>query len=197
MRQEIWVLQRHLASTLHGPVQAALFASLMKFGQSKTIKPEQVAELVSNLQNAMSQLANDPGFDSRDFNVVWQELCDFWQGVCEVQADFDDDLIARLAASAHALRCVLEVVREALNNAVKHGAASKAKVTLKAERNLLMIEVRNDGKPIAEKRVDGFGSELIREVTHKCELVSIDADADSAGFVTALRASVVLAPANI
>jgi len=193
MRQEIWVLQRHLASTLHGPVQAALFSAVFKINQSEQIKPEQVDELVSNLQAAMEQLGNSPGLDEREFKVVWNELCDFWRGVCEVECGFESRVVAKIADNHQALSCAAEVMREAVNNAVRHAEASKVSVGLAIDGNLLLVSVKNNGAPLPEQRTEGFGSELIKDVTHSSELVALEPN--EGNWVTELRASVVLSQA--
>ena len=192
MRQEIWVLQRHLAATLHGPVQAALFSSLIKFGQSEQLKEAQVAELIDNLQSSMAQLDAEPGLDRRAFIEVWSEIVDFWDGACELESNIDESLINEIATSAQALSCATEVIRESINNAVRHGEASKVFVELKVDSSLLRIKVRNNGKPMNVNRIEGLGSELIREVTHSSELVALQND--ESGWVTELRATVVLSP---
>ena len=43
LRQELWLNRRRTASVLHGPVQAALFASAMKLSQTAEPTPELVA----------------------------------------------------------------------------------------------------------------------------------------------------------
>jgi hypothetical protein len=190
LRQEVWVLQRHLASTLHGPVQAVLFASLYRFGQSEKLQDDQVAELVENLEAAIEQLQHPPGLDSRSFDLVFDEICDFWRGGCEVQSSFDGLAMSELSANPKALSCVLEVIREGINNAVRHAEAKKISVNLTVEGEIVWLVILNDGKPLNPIRTQGLGSKLVSDVTHSWQLLNCEGAVD--GFVTELRASIVL-----
>ena len=190
LRQEVWVLQRHLAATLHGPIQSVLFASLYRFGNSEKLEDEQIAELVENLEAAIRQLQNPTGIDGRVFAEVWQEIRDFWAGVCNVEGHFEEATIAHLSQYSKALSCLLEVIREGINNAVRHAGATDMSVEIEIQEDLVWLQILNNGKPLPDIRNNGLGSHLIDEVTHSWQLLNCEGAID--GFVTELRASVVL-----
>jgi glucose-6-phosphate-specific signal transduction histidine kinase len=111
-----------------------------------------------------------------------------------VTPNFNAELMSAFSRDSHALSCALEVIREAINNAVRHAEAKRVEVSVETAGNLLQLRIRNDGNPLNDAREPGFGSQLIKDVTHTCELLRLPQSAG--GFVTELRATVVLAPAS-
>ena len=69
-------------------------------------------------------------------------------------------------------RCVFEVLREAVTNAVKHGDASLVRFEVNASELGVQLEIWNNGTPIADLS-EAAGTKLLKQLSawHKLENV--------------------------
>jgi signal transduction histidine kinase len=106
--------------------------------------------------------------ENENFDIVLAQITDVWDGVCEIRFEISDEMRIELRASSSVAVCVLEVIREATSNAIKHGGATEILVSVKptSRDSLLLVEILNNGKlPDAESEA-GYGSQLLSEVTY-------------------------------
>ena len=166
LRQEVWLNNRRMASVLHGPVQAALYAAGMKLSQAKVIEPALVSEVESDIANALERLDSVNELQQHDFADVINEIVSLWRGSCEISVFTTDECSFALRRDLNAAACVVEVVQESISNAIKHGKASNASVMISmVGRSLVEVRVRNDGKPLAIGET-GLGSQILDEICH-------------------------------
>jgi signal transduction histidine kinase len=185
LRQEIWLNNRKMASVLHGPVQTALYAASMKLSSAKKITPQLVAEAESDISSALDRLDLSTS-EQEDFAEVITQIVSLWRGSCEISVFIDASVSTALYADKNAGACVVEVVQEAISNAIKHGRASNASVMISlTQQGTAEVRVRNDGKPLDVQAL-GFGSQLLDEICHRWRIVN-----DGRGVV--LTAEIALA----
>ncbi|MEY4742540.1 MAG: hypothetical protein RL672_1290 [Actinomycetota bacterium] len=166
LRQEVWLNNRRMASVLHGPVQAALYAAGMKLSQAKEIGPELVSEVEGDIAHALERLDSVNDLQQRDFAEVINEIVSLWRGSCEISVFTTEECSLALRRDMNAAACVVEVVQESISNAIKHGKASNASVMISLlGRSLVEVRVRNDGKPLAIGAT-GLGSQILDEICH-------------------------------
>jgi signal transduction histidine kinase len=78
-----------------------------------------------------------------------------------------------LNANADAAECMPEVLREAVNNSVKHGGARNVSVEIDPKsRGLLSLVVINDGAPLEPQKIKGYGSNVLDELTHEWSIAN-------------------------
>ena len=165
LRQEIWLNNRKMASVLHGPVQTALYAASMKLSSAESITPELVAEAENDISAALERLDLTVG-EQEEFSEVINQIVSLWRGSCEITVFIEDSASAALRSDRNAGACVVEVVQEAIANAIKHGRASNASVMIYlTDRNTAEVRVRNDGTPLDVQKL-GFGSQLLDDICH-------------------------------
>lgn len=165
LRQEIWLNNRKMASVLHGPVQTALYAASMKLSSAESITPELVAEAENDISAALERLDLNVG-EQEEFSEVINQIVSLWRGSCEITVFIEDSASAALRSDRNAGACVVEVVQEAIANAIKHGRASNASVMIYlTDRNTAEVRVRNDGTPLDVQKL-GFGSQLLDDICH-------------------------------
>lgn len=166
LRQEAWLNRKRLASVLHGPVQAALYASAMRLAQAKQISPDLIAGIEVDLNVALNKIESFG--ESENFEIVLAQIADVWDGVCKIQFEISDQMRAELRQSSSVAVCVLEVIREGVTNAVKHGNASEISVLVEPDQrpNLISVELINNGTVPEAQADNGYGSQLLNEVTY-------------------------------
>lgn len=168
-RQEIWLNNRRMASVLHGPVQAALYAASMKLSSANQVSVELIAEVEHDITSAIERLDSQHALDNEDFAETINQIVSLWRGSCEISVFTSDECSRALYADRNGAACVVEVVQEAVSNAIKHGKASNASVMITlASPAIAAVRVRNDGKPIQAQGADsnGLGTQILDEVCH-------------------------------
>lgn len=170
LRQEIWLNNRRMAGVLHGPVQAALYAAGMKLSSAKHVSVELIGEVERDITAAIERLDSEHRIDNEDFAETINQIVSLWRGSCEISVFTTDECSSALYADRNAAACVVEVVQEAVSNAIKHGRASNASVMISlAGDSLAEVRVRNDGKPIelATAESSGLGTQILDEICHE------------------------------
>jgi hypothetical protein len=133
---------------------------------------------------------------SQDVASELEELADFWHGVCEVKLEVEPRAAQVLAFDPAATQSVIEVVAEAVSNAVTHGQASEVRVSIalgEGEGETIAVEVRNPAVAIAvgsadsalEPPIPGMGSRILSQLTHFWSLTTV-------GNETVMRAEIIL-----
>lgn len=174
LRQQVWHNQRRIASILHGSVQAAIYAGAMKIAEQPVLDPALVTTIRRDVDSAINRLNTET--ESTDVAEVIGQITSVWHGVCDVRlAEYSKRAAEALASNSVAASCAIEVVREAVNNAIKHGGSKKLSIFIRREsEKLVRIVIENDGRPALDDAKAGFGSELLNEITHDWSLKSED-----------------------
>jgi signal transduction histidine kinase len=163
-KQELWLNRRRIATVLHGPVQAALYASAIRLAQSKRPSKKLLQEINADLGDALDALR----FEQTEITSVRQvvrEIVDVWSGVCEIYFNVPKNVYDTLKRSTNAAESFVEVIREAISNAIKHGGATEIEVTARLEKGLISLQVLNNGKaPTKKEASTGYGTQILTEL---------------------------------
>jgi signal transduction histidine kinase len=166
LRQELWLNRRRTASVLHGPVQAALFASAMKLSQEQKPTPELVSEVEQDIAAALEKLNNPSNLEGEDITDLLNQIIEIWSDAAEISIAIPEDLEAAITKQPLASEALIEIAREFITNAIKHGKASS--VSLKVSRidgARIAIEVIDDGQGVPPGAKPGFGSKIMTELS--------------------------------
>ncbi|MEY2915869.1 MAG: hypothetical protein RL454_798 [Actinomycetota bacterium] len=167
--QKIWITRRAWQFVVHGSVQAALTAALTRM-QDPTLSDTELMLLVeADLERALKSLED---VETKPINLAeaMAEIQATWAGVCRVAVAFSDRANHALLGNNDASICVNEIVKEAVNNAVRHGKARSIDFDVDVQGSLLTIKSLNDGEPLSDNRLAGFGSQLMDELSLKWSL---------------------------
>ena len=97
------------------------------------------------------------------------ELNQRWFGVFEVIFDLDDEtsrIVSRVDSDALARRITTDLLAEFVTNAVKHGSATNARVTLsRVSDDVVRLGATNNGRPMPEHPQLGLGGRMMIAVT--------------------------------
>jgi signal transduction histidine kinase len=166
LRQELWLNRRRTASVLHGPVQAALFASAMKLSQEQQPTPALVAEVEKDISAALEKLNNPSNLEGEDISDLLNQIVEIWSDAVDISIDIPDVLETAITKQPLASEALIEISREFITNAIKHGKASHVSLTVSRLDDLrIAIKVVDDGQGLPPGAKPGFGSKLLSELS--------------------------------
>jgi signal transduction histidine kinase len=166
LRQELWLNRRRTASVLHGPVQAALFASAMKLSQEQKPTAELVAEVEQDISAAIEKLNNPSNLEGEDISDLLNQIVEIWSDAAKITIEIPEPLEAAVARSPLASEALIEISREFITNAIKHGKASSVSLKVSRLDDLrIAIKVVDDGQGLPPGAKPGFGSKLLSELS--------------------------------
>ena len=166
LRQELWLNRRRTASVLHGPVQAALFASAIKLSQETKPTPALVAEVEQDISAAIEKLNNPSNLEGEDISDLLNQIIEIWSDAAEITIEIPEALEAAIARQPLASEALIEISREFITNAIKHGKASKVSLKVSRLDDLrIAIQVVDDGQGLPPGAKPGFGSKLLSELS--------------------------------
>lgn len=166
LRQELWLNRRRTASVLHGPVQAALFASAIKLSQETKPTPALVAEVEQDISAALEKLNNPSNLEGEDISDLLNQIVEIWSDAAEITIEIPTELEAAIVRAPLASEAFIEISREFITNAIKHGKASKVSLKVSRLDDLrIAIKVVDDGQGLPPGAKPGFGSKLLSELS--------------------------------
>jgi signal transduction histidine kinase len=168
-RRELWLNRRRIATVLHGPVQAALYASAMRLAQSSRPSKKLIQSVNQDLADALDVLKFD-SLEETDLRDVIGQITEVWSGTCEIYSNISKAVYQVTKKNPLVGEAVTEVLREAVSNAIKHGSATEIEIDAKVTAKLVVISIVNNGKSPVNSRGNGFGSKLYSELTHMWQL---------------------------
>ena len=186
--------RRRLAYVLHGALQGALHVAAMRLTAAKTPDAAVVDAVRADIAAAYAQIdgPRDPGDGLRTTRVL-DEMAVLWQDDGQLRTELGPGVETALAGDRDADDALGEVLREAVNNAIRHGRATTVEVRLAVAGSgaddparAVTITVRDDGTGGMNGERTGLGTRLYDEL---CRDWSLDRDADGTTF----RGSVGLA----
>jgi signal transduction histidine kinase len=162
--QQLWVARRNWSLVIHGTVQASLTAALTRLNSANADK-KTLALAKKDLDRAIAALSTPPSLDVK-FAKAIKEIVETWQGVCDVDIDIEPAIKKIVSKDSRLSMCVNEILKEAVSNAVRHGDARTAQVSLQlADEGVLNLTVSNDGYAPRIGVRKGLGSNLFDELT--------------------------------
>ena len=174
--QQVWAARKSWSLIVHGTVQAALTAALTRLNAADA--NQKTLDLAKkDLERAIAALTKPPTSEPKLAQSI-KELIATWQGVCDVEFEVSPELKKIIAKDARLSMCVNEIVKEAVSNAVRHGDAQNATISLTAFSSaLIQLEVINDGFHPTSRMRKGLGAAMLDELTVDWQL-SVDKNRD-------------------
>jgi hypothetical protein len=168
LQQEVWVESRRLAKYVHGDIQGRIRAAALT---TSDLTPEALERLKNACLEALE--SRPGGLNLEDF---LEQSIQIWAEAMKIEFKVTAAATGILEHDSFALESVIETVREALVNAVRHGQARRARIEIfvgnPPKQNSVVVKVTNDGRPVPKQPERGIGGELLSEVTSFWELVN-------------------------
>lgn len=182
VQQEAWAANRLLARELHGGVQSELTAAALRLDAwSRRPDPATMPDVLAQVRRALDHVRDlvDSGIVSPplDPRTAIESISAVWASLAEVTSRLDDAAIETLLRDEAATESVVEVVRESLSNAVRHGRATRVTIAITIKRahsstTTIGVVVDDNGIGVGAMARDGFGSRLFDQVCLSWERAS-------------------------
>lgn len=163
--QAIWVAQRKWSYLIHGTVQAALTVAASRLEMANRPDAKLRAAVSMDIERAKGVLTNPPELASNSSEML-KDIAQTWEGVCNFEYQISPSAELALSNSTTSATCFIEIVKELISNANRHGGATK--FWLNAYLNNtgdLEIVAGNNGKPVGTTATSGMGFEMISTLT--------------------------------
>ena len=175
VQQEAWAANRLLARELHGGVQSELTAAALRLeAWSRNPDPQtldavldQVRLAVDRVNDLMSRGVEPPPVDVRR---ALDSICDVWISLARIDIDLRPEVALTLEQDQAAAVTVIEVVRECLGNAIRHGRASQVSIEVAflaegvAAGDAVALTITDNGVGSSAAAVPGLGSQLLDQI---------------------------------
>jgi anti-sigma regulatory factor (Ser/Thr protein kinase) len=163
--QQIVATSKRWSYTLHGTVQAALVAAITRLSTADEHSTELVSEVLSDLER-IEQVIQKPVNAEIDINQELKELGSSWKNICDIETALSKAAEAKLNTSTTTKFCLIEIAKEAVSNAYRHGSASNVWISIHAsEHDSIELIVRNNGKYRAKKSAKkSLGTKMLDEM---------------------------------
>ena len=169
LRQELWLTQRDIGLLLHGPVQGSFYAAAMKLANTSRVDDALIEEIRQDIGAALLKLNSNPALQVTKLETQLESIAEAWGESLDIEFSAPDLLLEQLAEDPVGTRVLIEVIREAITNAVKHGAATKIAIALTQPETGALLRIKNDGLP-PNPATKGLGTEMFDEVSSSWSL---------------------------
>lgn len=168
LRQTQWVRRQRLAQALHGPLQSAvtsatlrLSAALERHEVDGALLAQVRAELLGHLDVVSASDESAPSFE-----LALERTRRVWGDLCSIELHAEAAARRQVERDPLVAAVLIDVVTEAVSNAVRHGRATHVTIALEAhEPDLLVLTVRDDGEGPAGAPGSGLGERILQECT--------------------------------
>jgi signal transduction histidine kinase len=164
-----------------------LFASALRLQQSESVDDQLVERILSDLDAALTKLA-ETDLERPDLDLFLAEIKQVWGSTTSLDVIEAVPVRVELDRDSTATQCVVEVIREGVNNAIKHGEASEIIVEFdRPEAGIVQVCVVNNGRVLTGLANGGYGSTVLNDMTHDWTIRAVNGK-------TVLTARVALDP---
>ena len=150
-----WQQQGDLSRALHGPVQTAIHGAVSQIKRAEAEGADLgvvVAQQRESLTTAIMRLAL-PHPSTADIDHTLVTAIETWSGIASIDVDIAASARAALQVDSVSTGVFVDVVVEAVSNAVRHGNATSVRVSVEmAATDLLGIAIVDNGRGRAGRR---------------------------------------------
>ena len=163
--QKLWLERRAWSYVIHGDVQSALSAAVTRLQRTEKLEPYEIEMVKQDLQRAKLALTK-PASRDIDLSAGIDELARAWAGVCEIKVESSARATRAIEINRDVRNCINEICKEAISNAVRHGNAKNAQITLSRDQDdVIQLEVCNDGHTVLREQPNGMGLSMIDDLS--------------------------------
>jgi len=162
----IWNLRGSLSRNLHGPIQSAIQVSvfeLRKAVESDALNSELIERIQENISDAIYNL-NTKNPKSTGVQQVFDDVVETWRDHCNIAIHVSGETLEILTEDAAARSASEEIVREFVNNALRHAEAKNVEINITHTDKCLLVSATNDGLEFKEESSKGLGLGLLDSI---------------------------------
>lgn len=166
VEQEIWATRNRLGRHLHGSVQSVLTATALFIETSLDHKhdPRTVAIEASERLAQITNSESSHEISSITVKEVLHRIASVWSRLASMRIEITPDAERALDHDPLAAEHVVELVREGITNAIRHGKADNIVVKIAREQtHLLCVDLYDNGQFIFSRN-NGLGTKMLNEM---------------------------------
>lgn len=160
--------QRNLARSLHGSVQAKLasaYLELEKIGQDSVGNTQRVNQILVEIRESISTVdTHSP--EAPDLHKLIAQTVQSWASVAAVTSQISETDLAAIAQDPLCVVALIDVIPEAVFNAIKHGKADKIAISIAfKDDRVVELTVTDNGVNELVDLGRGLGTKILTEAT--------------------------------
>ena len=164
LRQHEFLTRRRLSYVLHGSLQSALHAAAIRLASDPNPNAELIADVRRDIESAMAKL------DITEPSAVLivdtlSDIAELWDGSCTVRWTLDHRTLRTLTISPAAAVSVLEITRECVSNAIRHGGATEVWVTIAGAGDHVIVTALDNGSGLSAGMRAGLGTAMLDQLS--------------------------------
>lgn len=159
LRQQAWNERRHLGRILHGDVQSRIVSLALQIQLNPPADtPAAINALALQVREALDEET------VRSWRTELRDITALWSAAIRLEVRLEGECERMLDADAVAAQALVEVVREGVSNAVRHGGADAVYVKVAPCPGGVACMIRDDGRGPEGEIQPGMGSRLLDAV---------------------------------
>lgn len=166
-----------VADSLHGGVQSRLVAVILLLEQAQMkAYADQQAEARDSIVIAQSAnrelitnvgLAKEAPVEQESFDTALRKIVESWDGLVAIEVQISPEAMSYVTATPSLAGLMIELIRECVTNAAKHGRAHAISIKLTVTGEMLRFTARDDGIGPNPKSRGGTGLKtLLGDTAH-------------------------------
>jgi len=169
MRQAQWLQQKALSRALHGPIQSAVTSAALRLDsavRSGVPTAHLVEDIRTELRSSIDVLEVAENIAS-SLDTAFTRIIGTWEGICAVTLQIPDTAASHIEGDPLAAATVVDIVTEAVSNAVRHGGASQVVVFIDLDNEgIVNLSITDNGSPkVTTSETSGLGTTVLKECT--------------------------------
>jgi signal transduction histidine kinase len=163
--QKLSLERRAWSRIIHGEVQSALTAAATRLQREEHLENYHLELVKQDLNRAKENLTN-PTKPKTNFSHTINDIIRTWQQICQINLNISARAARALDQSEDTREATIEIIKEAISNAIRHGDAKEINIKLNRHQDdILEIEIENNGRKLNPEAKKGLGSQMIDELT--------------------------------
>lgn len=161
-----WFNRGVITRLLHGPIQNAMHAAVMRLRGSAP--SELVQGVIEELRLRIASVGSNTdtaGREPIDVEAALDDIPRLWQGIASIGIHVDGAALVALRRDAPAASIVLDLMQEVCSNSVRHGSATEISIALGAGAKVVSLRIIDNGHPLGGARTAGVGSQFMNTCT--------------------------------
>jgi hypothetical protein len=166
-KQTQWLQNKSLSRALHGPVQTAVNAAAYKLDgamRDGRVSVEMIEGVRSELISSLDILSHGDGAVITVDQSI-NRIVAVWDGICDVNVSISQEVHDELDSDVITRSCFIDMITEAVSNAVRHGQATRVVITATFSEDDIHLDVGDNGPALFAPNAPGLGSALLDDCT--------------------------------
>lgn len=170
VQQESWAAAHVLARELHGGVQSELTAAALRLETwARRPDDQSMDDVLGQVMDAVERVNRIAAEEFQPLPVdpdqAMADVVSVWSGLAHVSLELSDEARDQLSRDVAASETAIEIARECVGNAARHGRATRVEVGVRAlGRSRVEIMVVDDGRGLDDHSPHGLGSRMLDQV---------------------------------